>query len=162
MRSGTLPVSLLCTALGLALVSASPGATRLRSLLGLAGSAGMAALLPTSGVSPDAIFIGCWISVIATAAIIFLRRQLQPYVAIALSLNAGLWAGMVSSDSVSRLHSLSTLSCVLIWIPASALVARFGTVPIKVASSWIIAVAVMAATLQLLPVTPGYLPDHME
>jgi hypothetical protein len=91
-----------------------------------------------------------------------LRRRLQPYVAIALSLNAGLWAGMVSSDSVSRLHSLSALACVLIWIPASVLVARCGTVPVKVASSWIIAIALMAATLQLLPVTPGYLPDHME
>jgi hypothetical protein len=26
----------------------------------------------------------------------------------------------------------------------------------------VIAIAVLAATLQLLPVTPGYLPDHLE
>jgi len=31
-----------------------------------------------------------------------------------------------------------------------------------VMSSWVIAVAVLALTLQLLPVTPGYLPDHLE
>jgi len=29
-------------------------------------------------------------------------------------------------------------------------------------SSWIIAIAVLAGTLQLLAVTPGYLPDHLE
>jgi len=29
-------------------------------------------------------------------------------------------------------------------------------------SSWVIAIAALAATLQLLPVTPGYLPDHLE
>ena len=32
----------------------------------------------------------------------------------------------------------------------------------KVVSSWLIAVALLAVTLQLIPVTPGYLPDHLE
>jgi len=29
-------------------------------------------------------------------------------------------------------------------------------------SSWLIAIAVLAAALPYLPVTPGYLPDHLE
>jgi hypothetical protein len=33
---------------------------------------------------------------------------------------------------------------------------------VKVVSSWLIAVAVLAATLQFLPVTPGYMPDHLD
>jgi hypothetical protein len=40
--------------------------------------------------------------------------------------------------------------------------ARFGPLAIKVVSSWVIVIAVLAATLQVLPVTPGYLPDHLE
>jgi hypothetical protein len=38
----------------------------------------------------------------------------------------------------------------------------YAAAPIKVVSSWVIAVAILAATLQLLPVTPGCLPDHLE
>ena len=34
--------------------------------------------------------------------------------------------------------------------------------PLKVLSSWLIAVVALAATLELLPVTPGYLPDHLD
>ena len=57
---------------------------------------------------------------------------------------------------------LQALPFVLIFLPASWVVARTTSIPVKVVSSWVIAVAVLAATLQLLPVTPGYLPDHLE
>jgi hypothetical protein len=33
---------------------------------------------------------------------------------------------------------------------------------LRVIGSWLIAVAMLGALLQFLPVTPGYLPDHME
>ena len=33
---------------------------------------------------------------------------------------------------------------------------------IKVVVSWLVAVALLNAALRLLPVTPGYLPDHVE
>jgi hypothetical protein len=56
------------------------------------------------------------------------------------------------------------------WLPLIAIAASHASrvvgqrVPIapKVVSSWLIAVALLAATLQVLPVTPGYLPDHLE
>jgi hypothetical protein len=50
----------------------------------------------------------------------------------------------------------------LVAVPASWTVRRHDSIPVKVVSSWVIAIAVLAITLQLLPVTPGYLPDHME
>jgi len=33
---------------------------------------------------------------------------------------------------------------------------------LKVVASWLIAIAVLAASLSFLPVTPGYQPDHLE
>jgi hypothetical protein len=33
---------------------------------------------------------------------------------------------------------------------------------LKVVSSWFLAIATLLAILQCLPVTPGYLPDHVE
>ncbi len=104
----------------------------------------------------------CWISVIATAASVHLGRGLKAWAAVALSFNAGVWASAVVSVSGSRLDLLNALPCVLILLPASWVVARNASIPVKVVSSWVIAVAVLAATLQLLPVTPGYLPDHLE
>ena len=91
-----------------------------------------------------------------------LVRGLSARLAFALSVNVGVWASAVISVSGSPLDLLKALPFVLIFLPASLVVARNASIPIKVASSWVIAVAVLAATLQLLPVTPGYLPDHLE
>lgn len=33
---------------------------------------------------------------------------------------------------------------------------------LKVVASWLIAIAVLVASLSFLPVTPGYQPDHLE
>jgi len=100
--------------------------------------------------------------VIATAANVHLVRGLPSWAALALSVNTGVWASAVVSVSGSRLDLLTALPCVLILLPASWVVARRAPIAVKVVSSWGIAVAVLAATLQLLPVTPGYLPDHLE
>jgi hypothetical protein len=100
--------------------------------------------------------------VIATAASVHLVRGLSARLAFALSFNVGVWASAVISVSGSRLDLLRALPFVLILLPASWIVARNASIPVKVVSSWVIAVAVLAATLQLLPVTPGYLPDHLE
>jgi hypothetical protein len=161
MRGGVLPSALLFAALGLALAFA-PRGSRAPSLLALGGTLGAFTCLLVPQVWSEDVFFGCWISVIATAASVHLVRGLGPRVALALSLNAGLWASAVASLSGSRLDVLKALPCVLIVLPASWAVGREASIPVKVVSSWVIAVAVLAATLQLLPVTPGYLPDHME
>ena len=40
--------------------------------------------------------------------------------------------------------------------------ARIVPLAIKIVLSWVIAVAILATLLQFLPVTPGYMPDHMD
>jgi hypothetical protein len=93
---------------------------------------------------------------------VHLSRKVAPLAIVAISLNAGFWGATASASSGSRWDLLEALPCVLIFLPAAWLDARFGPLPIKVVSSWVIVIAVLAATLQLLPVTPGYLPDHLE
>jgi len=39
---------------------------------------------------------------------------------------------------------------------------RRARIALAVVASWLIAVAMLGTALQFLPVTPGYLPDHME
>ncbi|WP_275690418.1 hypothetical protein [Luteibacter yeojuensis] len=39
---------------------------------------------------------------------------------------------------------------------------RIRAVALQVLISWLLAVAALTATLALLPVTPGYAPDHLE
>jgi hypothetical protein len=161
MRAGVTPAALLFVALGLALAF-TPRATRAPSLLALFASLGAFTFLPAPQRWQEAAFSGCWISVIATAASVHLARGLSRFEALGLSLNAGMWASAVISVSGSRLDLLKALPWMLIVLPASWVVRRHVSVPVKVVSSWVIAVAVLAVTLQLLPVTPGYLPDHME
>lgn len=162
MRGGVLPPGLLFTALGLALALA-PRSAHVPSLMTLGATVAALAFVPVPQSWLEGVFLACWTSVAATAAVVHLSRGLSLYGALALSLNAGVWSSAVVALSGSRLDLLKALPCVLIFLPASWTVAkRTSSIPIKVVSSWVIAVAVLAATLQFLPVTPGYLPDHME
>jgi hypothetical protein len=161
MRGGVVPPALLFMALGLAFVFTSRS-TWVPSLLALLASLGAFTLLPVPKAWVEGIFLGCWISVIVTAATVHLARGLSRHAALLLSLNAGIWASAVVSVSGSQLDLLRALPCLLIYFPATWITGRYASIPVKVVSSWIIAVAILAATLQLLPVTPGYLPDHVE
>jgi hypothetical protein len=110
----------------------------------------------------DWVFLGCWLSVAASAATVHLRGELRPRWAFAASLNAGFWSGAVIALGGSRLDLLKALPCVLVLFPAALVIALRATIAVKVVASWLIAMAVLAATLQFLPVTPGYLPDHLD
>jgi hypothetical protein len=46
--------------------------------------------------------------------------------------------------------------------PSAWVTRRHGPIPVKVTSSWLIAIAALTVLLQFLPVTPGYIPDHLE
>jgi hypothetical protein len=161
MRGGVLPPALLLSALGLALTVGPRKAWR-RSLLALLGTLATFTFLPVPRDWLEGVFLGCWMSVIATSATVHLVHGLTARAALALSFNAGVWASAVVSVSGSRGDLLKALPCVLIFLPAAWVVGRYALIPVKVVSSWVIAIAVLAAVLQLLPVTPGYLPDHME
>ena len=161
MRGGVFAPALLFVALGLALALAPRSAT-LPSLLVLLATMGTFLFVPIPGIGAEGIFLACWISVIVTVASVYLPHGSRQSAVFALSVNAGVWASAVAAVSESRLDLLFALPWILIFLPASWIGARYGSIPIKVVSSWVLAVAVLAATLQLLPVTPGYLPDHLE
>ncbi|MGC1729906.1 MAG: hypothetical protein WA747_11045 [Steroidobacteraceae bacterium] len=81
---------------------------------------------------------------------------------LALSLNAGFWTGAVIALAPSKVDLLEALPLSLCAWPAAWAHRRGQTIVLKVLASWLSAVAVLAATLQFLPVTPGYLPDHVD
>jgi hypothetical protein len=56
----------------------------------------------------------------------------------------------------------STAGLALALLPAVWIVDRRVLIALRVVASWLIAVAMLGAMLQFLPVTPGYMPDHME
>ena len=82
--------------------------------------------------------------------------------AIVLAVAAGASGGAVASLA----HERAAIVWIALLATATCLVARTAArrAPLapKIVSSWLIAVALLAATLQMLPVTPGYLPDHLE
>jgi len=161
MRGGALPPALLLGALGLALAFA-PRRIWLPSLIALLAALAACSVMPVPRLGLEGVFLACWSSVILTAASVHWVGGLPGWAALALAVNAGVWASAVVSASGSPRDLLSALPWVLLVLPASWVARRHTTIAVKMASSWVIAVAVLAATLQLLPVTPGYMPDHLE
>ena len=161
MRGGALPPALLFAALGLALTFA-PQRAWVPSLAVLAATAAALTFAPVPLAWREGVFLGCWMSAIASAATVHLPKGLGPRAALALSINAGFWSGAVIALAGSQLDLLKALPCAFVLLPAAWLVSRRAPIAVKVVASWLIAVAILAATLQFLPVTPGYMPDHME
>jgi hypothetical protein len=161
MRGGALPPSLLAAALGLALASAPPRVWAWSLVaLGAAMAMSSSTTLPSGWL--EIVFLGCWTSTAVTAASVHLPRGPGSRGAIVLSINAGIWSGAVVALSGSRPDLVKSACCILLALPISWLVARRASIALKVASSWLIAIAILAAALPFLPVTPGYLPDHLE
>jgi hypothetical protein len=161
MRGGALPPALLLAALGLAL-AAAPKRVWLWSALALGGTLTTLLLIPVPGAWEETAFLGCWGSTVATAAAVHLRRGVGPRGGIALSINAGVWSGAVLAVAGAPLDLLKAMPAALLVLPAAWLIGRGGSIAVKVASSWLIAIALLAAVLPFLPVTPGYLPDHLD
>jgi hypothetical protein len=118
------------------------------------------ARLPCSWL--EVVFLGCWISVAASAGTVHLPGGLGPRAAVALSVNAGFWSGAVVTLAGSRLDLVKALPCALVLLPAAWIIGRRAPIVVRVISSWLIAVATLAAMLPFLRVSPGYVPDHME
>jgi hypothetical protein len=161
VRGGALPPALLCAAVGLALAFA-PRRAWLPSLVTLTVTTVVLAALSIPREWLEGVFLGCWASVAASAATVYLPREMSASGAAGLSINAGIWSGAEVALTGSRLDLAKALVCVLLLIPASCVVSWRAPIIVKVVASWLIAVAILAATLQFLPVTPGYLPDHLD
>jgi hypothetical protein len=161
VRGGALPAALLCGAVGLAIAFA-PRRIWLPSVLILTATACIAGTAAFGASGLETVFFGCWTSVAASAVTVHLPRGLGSRGALALSLNGGFWSGGVIAVAGSSPNLLEALPCVLISFPAAWIVRSGAPIVVKVISSWLIAIAVLSATLALLPVTPGYMPDHLE
>jgi hypothetical protein len=161
VRGGALPPALLFAALGLALAFA-PRRAWAWGLVLLAVTLAALFFAPLPRDWLEIAFLGCWVSVAVTAALVHLPRGPGMGGALALSLNAGVWASAVVALAGSPLDLVEAAPCTLLVLPASWLVAHRASIAVKVASSWLIAIALLAAVLPFLSVTPGYMPDHLE
>jgi hypothetical protein len=157
MSAGLLPASLLCAACGLALARA-PRDVAIPSLLALAA----AAIAATGFAAPawqKSTALAGWIVTAATAAIVHRCSRLSLSAAIALAALAGACCGAMTG---MRLALLPALLCAPAALFAARMSARRVPFVLDIAASWLIAVALLAVVLALLPVTPGNLPDHLE
>ena len=160
VRGGFLPPAILIAALGVALAFIP-----LRRALIAAGVMALFALAfwsigaPTSLIEP--IFVGCWLSVILTAALVHRPLDLPPYLFVVAAANVGLWAGAVTAVAGKGSDLAIALPFVLLLFVGHPLVVRGWGIAVKVFASWLTAVAILATMVSLTP-TPGYAPDHME
>jgi hypothetical protein len=161
VRGGALPAALLCAALGLA-VGCAPRRVWPPSLVALTASATALAMTPLPPNWTEGVFLGCWTTVAASAATLHLPRAPGLLGALILSLNTGFWCGAVIALAGSWHDLLKALPCVLVLLPVAWMMRHHAAIVVKVISTWLTAVALLAATLQFLPVTPGYLPDHID
>lgn len=160
MRGGALPPALLCAALAFALAFAPRRAIAPALFLLVSASVATSfAPIPTAWV--EIAFLGCWASVMVTAASVHLPDGANYRLALALGINAGVWVGAVVAVAGHEIDLAKALPFGLLALPAAWLVATRRGIAVKVVASWLIAVAILAGALPLVP-TPGYKPDHME
>ena len=160
MRGGALPPALICAALGFALAYA-PRRTWAFALAAMTLLAVAVSYVPAPLSWRDPAFYGCFASILVAALCVHLPKGVPSWLAVALGANTGVWSGAVISVAGVKPDLLVALPFALLCIPGGWLVATRRGIAIKVAASWLIAVAVLSASLTLVP-TPGYVPDHMD
>ena len=119
-------------------------------------------------------FAGCWISLIVTAMLVYFPQGLRPWpqharfilapivVAPIIATNAGFWAGQVIMAEGDWHDAMLVLPVWLVIIPAIVCVARGWALPVRIVTSWLLAVALLVGSIPYLVVHPGYEPDHKE
>ncbi len=161
MRTAALPAALLVAALAFAL-SFAPRRTLWLAMPVFAGLSVAASFIRTPLEWQDGVFLACWTSVLATAALVHLRSGVAPPLAVGAAANAGVWSGLLIATAGEPLDPLIVVPVILLAIPGVWIAAGRGRIALKVAASWLVAVAVLAAAIPLTTPTPGYVQDHME
>lgn len=160
MTGGILPFLLLFATVGLALSRATRRVAWI-ALASLLASTGIVTLVPLPTALLEPVFGAVWLSIIGTAALVYLPRPSPDRWAIPVAINAGIWAGALASLSSRQVGLILALSLALLFLPGGWIVDRGYSIVIKVAASWMIAIAALALFVSLTP-TPGYKPDHMQ
>lgn len=161
MRGGAIPPALLCAALGMAL-SFAPRRMLPAAALALFAAASAASLIAVDRSWTDAVFMGCWVSVVLTALSVHLPRSIGQGGTLLLAANAGVWTTAVVKVAGAPSDLARAAPLALLFVPGIWLLRHGAAVAIKVAASWLVAVSILAGALSLAPVTPGYQPDHLE
>ncbi len=161
MTGSLLPAILTFLALGLFLARVRTWPMRGVNLALAALGAVIAYKLSFDGTKATGVYLACWGSIIATAATLYLPRGVNSKVAAVLATATGAAAGAVAGLTDAASHLALASAGALVVFPAVWLVSHNKIIAVKVAASWLIAIACLAASLSLVP-TPGYEPDHME
>jgi hypothetical protein len=159
--NGMLPALLVAAAFGIAIASERP-TLRWGGIGVFFAFAEIVAFAPIPAGWNELVHLACWVMIVACGAGVHLPNVVRARVTIVLAVAAGATGGAVA-DAANAHATLALLPLIATAISlASRAAARRVPLAPKVASSWLIAVALLAATLQMLPITPGYLPDHLE
>lgn len=161
MNAGILPLLMLCAALGFALY-ATPIRQAWIALAMLGGTALLlSVLIKPSSVWDKPLFLGLWATTAILAGLVHLRSGLRGPATLIAALIAGVWVGSIAGLAGEPRSALLSLPAALLFLP-SAWVRSLGYgIAIKVVSSWLVAISLLAAMVSLTP-TPGYQQDHME
>lgn len=161
MRDTALPAAILVVSVGSML-----GFTTRKADF-LAGAATVIAVtLATSAIRlPDThevVFLGTWLLIAITALSGLAAKSLPGWLAIPVAACASAFIGLLNGEgSESRIVAMMGL-LVLAGTSARLFVASGHRLFVRVAAGWLLAVAVLNVALTMLPVTPGYFPDHLE
>ena len=158
-----LPAVLVAAAFGIAIANVR-SEWLWSSIVVFVASAAIVAFAPIPAVWNERTYLACWIVIVACSAGVHLSNAVRARVMVVLALAAGATGGAVAGAANAHAYAIvASLSLIATTTSlASRAVAQRVPLAPKVVSSWLMAVALLAATLQMLPVTPGYLPDHLE
>jgi hypothetical protein len=160
VNAGALPMALQLLALVFALAFA-PQKAVMPALFLMSLVAAVAFACPVTGKWETVLFLGSWAGLVLVVLTVHLPAGPTQAVSLILGANTGLWVGTIAAASDMPSDVMKVLPLALLVLPARWLVAHRGGIAIKVAASWLIAVAILCATLPIVP-TPGYVADHME
>jgi hypothetical protein len=160
MNAGFLPLALLCAAFGFALAKTPVKVATMAIIALIAASSLSFAIVPPASWETPAMLV-LWISAAVTAGLAYLPRGLNSFSAFLVSINAGLWVGLVAHSAGGGGGMAAAWPLALLFLPAAWLLEKQLGVAVKIAASWIVAVSILAGMVAISPV-PGYAPDHME
>ncbi|MGY4395438.1 hypothetical protein ACVWZA_000599 [Sphingomonas sp. UYAg733] len=160
MRDTLLATALLGASAGLSAGLSPVGSIRL-CLLALATSAATAICL--HGVATDRMLIPGWTAIAIGAGTTWLPARIRrPALMPLLAGLCGAIAGSLPSNSTTTSIMIFALGLTLATTASAMLFARGWLLPTRVVASWLVAIAALNVTLTVLPVTPGYMPDHLD
>ncbi|MDF0546557.1 hypothetical protein PX699_29820 [Sphingobium sp. H39-3-25] len=160
MRDTLLAAALLGASFGL-----TAGLIRVGAIVACALAVAAAALTSLFRYTEvaDHLLVPAWITVALGAGASWLpARRRSRVLVLGLGVLSGGLAGTLPAASAGLPVALFASGLAPPAAASAALSARGWHLPTRVAASWLVAIAALNLTLTLLPVTPGYLPDHLE